>query len=278
MLCFRLFSESNPAVPLADAVAQLREGQAPKDLYAVEPASFQQIPNAPFAYWVSERIRRLFVELPAFEGEGRSVKQGLATADDFRFTRLAGEAPLHQKNDLKRAWIPFAKGGSFAPYYADVPLLLNWLDSGKEIVAFTGSRVQNTDFYFLQGIVFPRRTKRFCPRPLPRGTIFSNSGQVAFAQGRELPLLALLYALPNQALVFCSLGANPADAGGTNPQFEVGVIQKAPIINSESKDNELRVLAHEAWSTKRRPQIFSIGNSAFHAPALAPGRKLQPTR
>jgi hypothetical protein len=277
MLCFRLFSESSPAEPLADAVAQLREGQAPKDLYAVEPASFHQIPNAPFAYWVSERIRRLFVELPAFEGEGRTVKVGLQTGDDFRFVRTSWEIHAQPKSMAPR-WFPFAKGGSFSPYYADVYLKLNWSEEGRELRGFSGSVLRNTEYYFKPGIVFPRRTSRFCPRVFPSNAIFSNSGQVAFAHSRKLQLLALLYALPNQALVFCSLGANPADAGGTNPQFEVGVIQKAPIAYSSSQDSRLGMLTKNAWSLKRRPQTFALGNSAFHAPALAPGRKPHPTR
>ncbi len=267
MLCFRLFSENNPAVPLADAVAQLREGQAPKDLYAVEPASFQQIPNAPFAYWVSERIRRLFVELPAFEGEGRTVRQGIATADDFRFARLSWETPVHEM----RSWLPFAKGGSYSPYYADVPLRVNWAGNGRELDAFAGSVLRNIEFNFRSGLVFPRRTRRFCPRVLTRGSLFSNSGQVAFAPGREMPLLALLFSNPTQALIRCSLGVSPSESGG-NPQYEVGTVQSLPISNNVRRDEELKIHVAKAWSSKRHTDNANLVSNTFFSPALVPRR------
>ena len=87
MICFRLLDSDNPAEPLAQAVAKVCEGENPSDVYSVNPTSFRQVPNIPFAYWVSERILGIFTELPSFEGNGRTVKQGLATADDFRFLR-----------------------------------------------------------------------------------------------------------------------------------------------------------------------------------------------
>ncbi len=92
----RLLRDQDKAAALAEAVAAVRAGRtlnpstelrAGPVVYAVDPASFRQVPSSPFAYWVSERIRRLFTELPPFESEGRTVKQGLATADDFRFVR-----------------------------------------------------------------------------------------------------------------------------------------------------------------------------------------------
>ena len=61
--------------------------------FEVDPESFASVPRSPFAYWVSDRVRRLFTELPPFEAEGRTAKQGLATADDFRFVRAWWEAP-----------------------------------------------------------------------------------------------------------------------------------------------------------------------------------------
>ncbi len=61
------------------------KGRQQTRLFDVDPKSFRQIPGAPFAYWVSEAIRQTFQRLAAFEGGVRTVKQGLATADDFSF-------------------------------------------------------------------------------------------------------------------------------------------------------------------------------------------------
>lgn len=87
-LFFRLLSHEDKAAALSEVLDVIRQGHIHNPVvHAVDPTSFRQVPGSPFAYWVSERIRRLFIELPPFEGEGRTVKQGLATADDFRFVR-----------------------------------------------------------------------------------------------------------------------------------------------------------------------------------------------
>jgi hypothetical protein len=86
---FRLLHEKDKAAALAEAVAGMprAEGSAEKagqgetasgvpataDCFRVDPASFTQVPGSLFAYWVSDRIRRLFKELPPFESEGRTV-------------------------------------------------------------------------------------------------------------------------------------------------------------------------------------------------------------
>ena len=90
----RLLRDEDKAQALAEAIAALREGRRLESMtYPVLPASFRQVPGSPFAYWVSERIRRLFTELPAFESDGRAVRQGLQTSDDFRFVRAWWEVP-----------------------------------------------------------------------------------------------------------------------------------------------------------------------------------------
>ena len=79
---FRLLKETDKAAALEAEVRAVREGRESGRRFEVDPRSFGQVPTSPFAYWVSERVRRLFKELPPFEGEGRTVKQGLASADE----------------------------------------------------------------------------------------------------------------------------------------------------------------------------------------------------
>ena len=138
MICFRLLNYDDPAESLAEAVAKMREGEYSSDVYSVNPISFRQVPNAPFAYWVSDRIRGLFKELPPFEGDERTVKVGLQTGDDFRFVRVGWETPV---GDISKIWLNFAKGGSYSPFYADVSLKVNWRDDGAEIRYFGDPKV-----------------------------------------------------------------------------------------------------------------------------------------
>lgn len=175
-LFLRLLPHDDKATALTEAVAAVREGRTLNPVvHTVDPASFRQVPGSPFAYWVSDRIRRLFTELPPFESEERTVKQGLATADDFRFVRawwevspektVTGTAKtlgeFRQQTFAGKRWVPFAKGGEYSPYYADLHLVVNWERDGKEMKEFAGSVIRNPDFYFRPGLTWPLRATRF---------------------------------------------------------------------------------------------------------------------
>ena len=162
-LFLRLLEAEDKGAALESTLAAWRDGQETSLTFEPNPATFSEVPGAPFAYWVSDRIRALFKELPPFESEGRTVKQGLATADDFRFVRAWWEV---DPGTLGKKWFPFAKGGKYSPFYADVHLVVNWEDGGREIRNFvdpasgrTLSRPQNVDFYFRPGLTWPLRTQ-----------------------------------------------------------------------------------------------------------------------
>jgi hypothetical protein len=98
-------------------MAVVREGHTLNPVvYAVDPVSFRQVPGSPFAYWVSDHIRRLFTELPPFEGEGRTVRVGLQTSDDFRFVRTWWEVPVEKILD----------GANGPDWKADLPAFQSW--------------------------------------------------------------------------------------------------------------------------------------------------------
>jgi hypothetical protein len=271
MLCFRLFSENNPAVPLANAVAQLREGQAPKDLYAVKPASFQQIPNAPFAYWVSERLRKVFVEQKPLS-ENFLVASGTGTLDDFRFLRLKGEI-VH--NEYSK-WFPYAKGGSYSKYYYDQPLYVNWEQDGAEMKSWIVFRyggghwarnIRSTEHYFRPGLTWPRRTSGLSFRVLPSKTIFGDKGPAVFTDGDAKRMLLGALSILNTDVYLSLMNAQLARIQLAQ-SYEVGLIQETPMPSIDRV--EISELATTAWSTKRRTDTATITSHAFSAPALAP--------
>jgi len=252
-LFFRLLAEDDKGAALADAVAAVRAGAEDGAIHAVDPASFRQVPTSPFAYWVSERLRRVFTELPRFESNDRTVKQGLATADDFRFVRAwwevaperildAANGPHHDIPSLQRwcrertfqgkRWAPFAKGGEYSPYYADVYLVVNWERDGEEIRSFVGpggrlaSRPQNVEYYFRPGLTWPRRTQRGLSfRPFPAGCVFADKGPVAFAETPHLRAYLLL----TNSTAFKQLVSLHMAFGS----YEVGVIQRTALPEME---------------------------------------------
>lgn len=302
-LFIRLLHHEDKGAALAGRIAALREGGAADDVYAVDPESFRQVPNTPFCYWVSERIRRLFKELPPFESEGRTVKQGLATADDFRFVRAWWEVPAERILDggrwsvvsgqektgeqkwteerirefqawcrkrtyEGRRWVPFAKGGEYSPYYADIHLVVNWENEGAEIKNFidpktgkTNSRPQNTDYYFRPGLTWPRSTvKGLNMRLLPSACVFADKGPSGFVPylSRILSFLGLFNSECYQLMLSLQQGSRA---------WEVGTVQKTAIPSLDD-DEDLRQCSRRIWFLKKSLDVFYEDTHAFTLPAL----------
>lgn len=88
-LFLRLLSYDDKSAALVESINEAQEGRSSdSNIHVVDPVSFSQIPGSTFAYWVSEHVRHIFTKLPQLEGDDRTAKQGLVTADDFRFLRL----------------------------------------------------------------------------------------------------------------------------------------------------------------------------------------------
>ena len=270
-LFIRMLDQKDKAMALARVCTHLREGEPDPRAFIVDPEEFRQVPGAPFAYWVSAEVRGTFQRLPAFESERRTVKQGLATADDFRFVRAAWEMP---DSGLGKKWFGFAKGGAYSPFYADVHLVVNWNVDGIELVAFSGSVIRNPNYYLRPGLTWPRRTTSgLSMRVMPTGYIFADKGPAAFvaddAPEALLALLALTTSTAFQSLVELQLAA--ADAAARS--YEVGVIQKTPVPPlSTDHRKRLAGLARSAWSLKRTLDTVDETSHAFLLPSSLRGR------
>jgi len=295
---------------LKEEFEKLRNGKSSDVIFILDPNVFRQIPGTPFAYWVSDRIRRLFKELPPFENEGRTAKQGLATADDFRFVRawwevaseriLDGRRGPNWREDLKafqdwcrertfqgKRWVPFAKGGEYSPYYADLSLVVNWERDGEEIKNYIVKRypylngkwewvAKNPDFYFRPGLTWPRRPHvRGSFQCLSSGSIFGSDGPGLFAND----LLALCALLNSNAFVgLLHLLMARGVTGEQTLKYEVGYMTAVPIPRiSPSESNNLSTGAKEAYTIRRALDTANETSHAFILPTLlqAVGNTLQ---
>ncbi len=268
MLCFRLLSEDEPAAPLAAAVEAVRTGKTAANVFDVDPVSFRQIPNAPFSYWVSERMRHLFREFPPL-GRSVLVASGTGTLNDFRFLRLAWETHCDTRN---YTWFPYAKGGVFSPYYYDYSLCVRWADNGAEMKAWVVVRyggghwarnIRSTEHYCRPGLTWPRRTQSgLALRAMPAGCVFADKGPAAFVESDDseelLGLLALTNSQPFRGLVEIQMAFG---------SYEVGVMQRTVL--PATTDPHLAAPAIQAWSIKRSRDTVNLTSHAFIAPALA---------
>ena len=235
--------------------------------FVVKLDSFSLVPNSPFSYWVSDRIRLKFKEFPPFEGNGGIVKQGLATADDFRFVRANWEVSpasivaidlkgwsiikennvnekinsFAQKTYGNKRWANFAKGGEYSPYYSDIHLVVNWQEEGKEIWNNLNDKgnvrsniwmLKDTtkNFFFRSGLTWTYRTdKGFSVRIKDAGTLHSHVGHSAFPfDNLKYECLGWLNSASSRYLLRLM----------TTYKWEVGYVQKLPFPIEEGSLNK----------------------------------------
>jgi hypothetical protein len=254
---FRLLQADDKDACLQASIAAANSAVSVPEAFDVDPASFRQVPGSPFAYWVSENVRRLFKELPQFESDSRSVRVGMQTSDDFRFIRCwwevtassllsPGDGPkwreavsdfqdwCRKQTHQGKRWIPIAKGGTYAPFFDEPQMVVNWERDGEEMKRWTESlydgtswsrNIRNTDFYFRPGITWPLRGIRLSAQAVPAGGCFSIAGKLATSDDADelSPLLGLMNSLAFDYLV----GFFAGKVGGV--QYEVGLIGKVPV-------------------------------------------------
>lgn len=210
--------------------------------YEREMSVFEKLPGAPIAYWAGERLISAYslgVRLDSIA----EPKQGMATADNRRFTRLwhevdVGAIKFGAKNREEAAesgckWFPYNKGGDFRKWYGNENYIVDWENDGEEIRNFRDgrgklrSRPQNMDFFFKPSITWSKISSgNISFRFKPEGHIFDVAGTSIFADEDTLYYLA----------GFCNSSTALEYAKLLSPtlNYEVGHISKFPVIISEA--------------------------------------------
>ena len=152
--------------------------------------NFGKIPGSPIGYWVSEKIQETFTSNRPLSAVANPCV-GLQTADNGRFLRQWFEVDQSRigfgfdnaasaANSGKK-WFPYNKGGGFRKWYGLNELVVNWYRDGAEIKSFNGSVIRNPNYYFKEGITFPRiGSDLFYARYSQTGFIFDCNGPSCF--------------------------------------------------------------------------------------------------
>ncbi|MDB3898532.1 BREX-1 system adenine-specific DNA-methyltransferase PglX [Gammaproteobacteria bacterium] len=253
----QLHSVANKSDMLASTALSLRSGDGPAEVFDLDPEGFSALPGAPFAYWASQSSLGAFSKFPPFESEGRTAKQGLASADDFRFVRVWWEIDAEGGE-----WKSLAKGGSYSPFYSGIPAVINWRHCGAEVKAFEGAYIRNEEYYGLPGLTWPLRGVIFSAQAVPENCIFSVAGKMAFAPTLELDALAAIFNSSVFDYLICLFAGK---VGGV--QYEVGLIKDIPVPSmGEESRNLLSSLAKEGWSVARTIESTNEIDHAFLLP------------
>ncbi len=268
--------EKRPAA-LREVCARVRANSPDGRVFHLTPDAFDAVPGAPMAYWMTPDIRRLFRDFPSLEGHGVDIRVGLQTGDDFRFVRAFWEvdsARVGRSRDetfAGKRWVPFAKGGEYSPFWADIHLVVDYERDGEKLHEFRGAVIRNPQYYFRPGLTWPRRTNSgFGVRVLPAGCAFADKGPAIFADTSALPaMLGWLRSRFVQGLLELSVStADETSSGGQSRSYEVGLVQKLPWPGEDAVNSRLADRMIECAATS---DLHAETTRRFLAPRLNSG-------
>ena len=154
---------SNVPAVVEKGTLYLQRKKSGEYVYYRSSRDFHALPENVIAFWTSDKLRSVFARAKPL-GQIASPRQGLATADNDRFTRFWSEVPFKNigidfgnrsdaKNSLLR-WFPYNKGGEYRKWYGNQTHLVDWEDDGKRIRNFVDNNgkirsvLRNPDTYF----------------------------------------------------------------------------------------------------------------------------------
>ncbi len=193
---------------------------APHVRYDIPRRDFQSIDGSPLNYRSVGVIAHIFREATSLESAWGAARQGKATGDDPRWLRQWWECTGLE------AWVPFAKGGDFSRFYADIDLVIDWRPESRAALKASGNGLPSEDLYFKKGITWPLAAGVFNARLLPSGAVFAHKGPVVIPH-RERDT-SFLNGLLNSAMALYLLKVftTREEMGG---RWEVGIVKKLPV-------------------------------------------------
>ncbi|NBL00190.1 MAG: BREX-1 system adenine-specific DNA-methyltransferase PglX, partial [Erysipelotrichia bacterium] len=240
--------------------------------YETKKENFSKIPGSPIAYWVSEDIVDIF-ESSKLLSELAIPKQGIATSNNDIFLRIWFECnnndvflecKTHEESSGSNCkWYPYNKGGEYRKWYGNNDYVVNWQYDGRDLKAFKGAVLRNTNFYFKECISWSLiSSSSIAFRYKPSGHLFDVAGMSCFKSG-EVSLWYLL-GLNNSKLIneFMSILAPTIN-------YQVGNIANIPVIVNDSELNYVEELVktnisisktdwdsfETSWDFKRHPLL-----------------------
>lgn len=276
--CIRLLKDADRPAGLVSAAAAHRGGLHDDRVFRIALRDLKAVPGWPVAYWMGSALRSLFTDSPSLEGNGAEIRQGLATGDDFRFVRAFWEVEptrvgrTREETKAGKRWAPFAKGGEYSPYWADIHLVVDWQNDGKSIRAYDGSRPQNTQYFFRPGLTWPNRTTSgFGIRILPSGVVFGHMGPTVFPKEDPAATLGWLRSRTIQACIEALVPAGEEVASGSAARhYEVGLVKKLPWIGGIGADAKISELIAGVANLRRQRDYHDETSRLFIAPAVMP--------
>lgn len=232
---------SNVPAVLEKGSLYLQRKRTGEHVYHRSSKDFRILPEGVIAFWASDNLRAVFAKATPL-GRLASPRQGLATADNDRFTRLWSEVPFDNigigysnRSEAKKSllrWFPYNKGGEYRKWYGNQTHLVDWKNDGEEINSFKNAVVRNPDTYFRSSLSWSKVTSAgFSLRYFPAGFVYDVAGCSIFVE-KDTDLQKGLIALVNSQIMNGSIKRLSPTIN-----LEVGQVSAFPVIESAVRAN-----------------------------------------
>ncbi len=219
-----------------------------KEEYISSTFQYNVIPGKPLAYWLTENFYQIFQKSEKLENIA-TPKQGIATADNNKYTRLWQEIDKNSffidcishraSYESNKKWYPYNKGGSFRKWYGNNDTVVNWYKDGIELRNDKKAVLRNPDYYFRDCISWSKISSGpIAFRYKPQGNLFDVAGTSIYAN--DYRTLVYLLGLGNSNVMM-----NILKAISPTLNYEVGQIAGLPIIRANIKINSIERLVDD---------------------------------
>jgi hypothetical protein len=233
------------------------------NVYLADRSGFLTVPLAKFLYSLPSSFLSLFRTGARFAEDFAETRLGMRTFDDFRFIRMRVECVPEQIGQSK-TWVPLTKGGPFATFYSDLPLVVWWDGDGKQVCEVnrivngqTAQSRQASSHYYRCGGTYSRRAKDFGVRVLPAGFIIGEKGPAVLPVQQSDALLSIGILNSRLYNLLVNIQANAK-------QYDSGIVDRLPSPEL-SQDDARRIMrsAQTAIDSLREVSGFEETTSIF---------------
>jgi type II restriction/modification system DNA methylase subunit YeeA len=201
----RLVDGKSEAEKQADFKLALKT-QSKDSFFKASTEDFKKIPGSPIAYWVSERVREIFVTGTPLHNIA-TPRAGMITGNNDKFVRLANEVSRlkigfdfqsqEEANNSSFKWFPYQKGGNFRKWYGNYEYVVNYENNGYELKNTKDAKGKipahafNEEYIFKSNVNWSAVTSSlFSTRITEKGCLFDAGGSAAFPQKSYLYFLS----------------------------------------------------------------------------------------
>lgn len=241
-----------------------------KNRYVTSQKRFEKIPDAPMAYWVTDKFLNVYNNTRL--SEVMDCKSGIMTGSDD-YIRLWSEPSIENvKFDCKSyldmgeyKWFPLNSGGEFRKWYGNNSKVVNLWHNGQMIKQNVKNyRLRDENYYFKKGLTWGRiTTTQIAFRDVVDGSLFGDAGPIGFINNDRKYVLGFLCSKVVNELLKIS---NPT------MNFQVRDIMNIPIVIDDNIREIVEALVEDNLLLSKTDWDSTEGSWDFEMHPLTKGK------